>query len=145
MNRFFLNISIFIVSFTLVMTAFFSAKAFPKQKGEKTYINQTAATFNQKKVRVEIEIYDNTEKDYFDIVEVKLNGSKVPLLKANAAGKRARSYFKLKPGKYTLTWTIDIHEYNYPRTKTYIKHFEIKAVDKWLHISINGDKVEITT
>jgi len=104
---------------------------------------QYAAQNSQIK-RIEINIYDDTTKDYFDIIEVEFNYKQIYLLDPDASGRRARVYFQEKPGKYLLQWKISTSGYEWPRYKTYKKIIEVKEVDRFINILIVGDKIKIS-
>lgn len=98
-----------------------------------------------RKTRIKIAIFDDTERPYYDIIQVTFNNKKINLIEATADGERGSYFTKLEPGDYTLTWTITINKNGWPTTKTFTKTIKVKEVDKYLHILITGGEAVITT
>ncbi len=140
-------IFIFFISTAIVYGSFISAKNFPKNSStiKKASIFKTRYIKpDEKIIRVEINILDDTKKDYHDILEVKFNNLQIPLLKADASGRRARKYYQLKPGTYELKWKVSKSKNKWPRSKTYKKEITLTDQDKFAYILIEGEKISIS-
>jgi hypothetical protein len=136
---------IFILSFTIVYSSYVVAEKYPKSTISRPHIFKAKYIPSDANiVRVEIEIYDDTTKDYYDIIEVEFNDETIDLLRANASGERARQYFQLPPGKYLLKWKVSISKNKWPTYETYQKIITLKDTEKYVLISITGDKATVS-
>lgn len=134
----------FALSFTVVYTSFLVAEKYPKKTmAQKTRYPQKIHKIGM--VRVELEVLDDTTKDYYDVIDIEFNGKPINLLKAGASGRRARTYFQLYPGKYLLKWKVSKSGYSWPRYSTHKKTITLNKTDKFVHILVVGDKVDVTT
>ncbi|NGX63112.1 MAG: hypothetical protein KR126chlam6_00519 [Candidatus Anoxychlamydiales bacterium] len=148
MKNYLKTIFIFFISFTIVYGSFLAADKYPKKipTRDNRRIFQTAYIAPKSKiVRVEIEIYDDLDKDFYDVEEVTFNDKNIPLQKANASGLRARVYFQVKPGKYDVNWTVSKHKFKWPRSTEYKKEINLTDPDKFAHILIQGEKATVST
>jgi len=140
-------ISIFFLSLAIVYGSFLISANNPKNTDvgikpsilKTKYINPSSRI-----IRIEIEVLDDTKKDFNDILEVKFNNKQIPLLKAGASGRRARKYYQVKPGTYTLKWKVSKGK-TWPRSKTFEKEITLNETDKFAYILIEGEKVTVTT
>ena len=140
----------FSLSFAVVYSSFLAAEKYPKRIQAKNYPNTRNTQYNNKAqknelVRVEIEVLDDTNQDHYDIIDIEFNNKPISLLKAGAVGRRARTYFQLSPGKYLLKWKVSKSSYSWPRYTTHKETITINKNDKFVHILVIGDKVDVTT
>jgi len=147
MNKYIKLIFIFIISFIIVNSSYLIAIKFPKIAtiNNESIFKTKYIKPNNKIVRVEIEILDDTKKNYYDIIDVVFNNKKINLLKADASGNKARKYFQLKPGKYLIKWTITKNKkVKWPNYEKLQKTIIIKDSDSYIHILIIGNKITIS-
>lgn len=99
---------------------------------------------NEKIIRVEINISDDTSINYFDIIEVSFNDQKIDLLAPDLAGFRGRAYFQVKPGVYSIKWTISTNKKAIsPHNQTFQKTITINDINPYVFISITGNKITV--
>lgn len=146
MKKHFQLVFIFFVSFIIVYGSFLASEKYPKNA-----ITSKASIFktryipvDKKIVRVEINVYDNTSKDFYDVIEVKFNNQQIPLQKADASGRRARKYYQVKPGTYALEWKVSKSKFGWPRSTTHEKEITINPNDKFAYIEIKGEKASFS-
>lgn len=149
MKKAFLSISLFVISFFLVLSILYISKAYPKIKTARRKISYIFVKPNNyppkvKLVRIEIDLNDDTLAKR-SLKEVIFNNTKIPLEKTDPMGKRGKAYFQLKPGKYDLKWEVYKNKIAYPRYTTHKKTIDIKDKDKWIHISITGIRATVST
>ena len=139
----------FTLSVTIVYASFLAAEKYPKktmvQKNQAILQNQKGAKAHKNEiVRVELEVLDDTTKDYYDVIDIEFNNKPINLLKAGASGRRARTYFQLVPGKYLLKWRVSKSGYSWPRYTTHKKMITLNKKDKFVHILVVGESVDVT-
>ncbi|NGX36105.1 MAG: hypothetical protein K1000chlam1_00942 [Candidatus Anoxychlamydiales bacterium] len=134
----------FALSFIVVYASFLAAEKYPKKTMAQKNQYYTKAHKNTI-VRVELEVLDDTTKDYYDVIDIEFNKKPINLLKAGASGRRARTYFQLEPGKYLLKWKVSKSGYGWPRYTTHKKIITLKKSDKFVHILVVGEKADVTT
>ena len=78
-------------------------------------------------------------------MEVKFNNQQIPLLKADASGRRVRKYYQVKPGTYNLEWKVSKSKSTWPRSKTYEREITLRETDKFAYILIKGENVSVAT
>lgn len=150
MKKYIKTIFFFALSFTIVYTSFLAAEKYPKKimaQKNPSILKTQYMTKPQKNeiIRVELEILDDTTKDHHDIINIEFNDKQIDLLKAGAQGRRARKYFQLKPGKYLLKWRVSKSSYAPPKYSSHKKIITLKKNDKFVHILVVGDQVEVTS
>ncbi len=144
MSKYIKLIFIFAMCFLFVYSSNLIAAKYSKilpENLETIFISKYIPT-NSKIVRIEIEIFDDTSKNYYDIIDVEFNNKKIDLLKANASGQRARKYFQLKPGKYLIKWKISKSDpVQWPNYETFQRTVILKDTDTYFHILIRGSNI----
>lgn len=129
-----------IYSSNLIATKY--PKIFNKNNGD-IYIAKLIPS-NVKIVRLEIEMFDDTSKDYYDITNISFNGQSISLLNADSNGYRGRKYYQLKPGTYVIRWSITTNKPKvWPNSKTLEKTIDITDINPYMHIIINGENISI--
>lgn len=139
---------IFFVSVVIVYGSFLASEKYPKNPSltsKASFVKSRYIHPDEKVIRVEIKVLDDTTKDHHDIMEVKFNNQQIPLLKADASGRRARKYYLVKPGTYDLEWKVSKSKTTWPRSKTYEKKITLNEKDKFAYIIIEGENVRVTT
>jgi len=148
MNNHLKLLFIFFISIVVVYGSFLASKKYPKNQNLATKASLFKVRYikpNEKIIRVEIKVLDDTTKDQYDIMQVKFNNHQIPLLKADASGRRARKYYQMKPGTYELEWKVSKNKTAWPRSKTYEREITLRETDNFAYILIIGENVTITT
>jgi len=138
---------IFFVSVIVVYGSFLASEKYPKNPSltsKASFIKSRYIHPDEKVIRVEIKVLDDTTKDHHDIMEVKFNNHQIPLLKADVSGRRARKYYQVKPGNYNLKWKVSKSKSTWPRSKTYEKEITLRETDKFAYIIIEGENVSVS-
>ena len=139
---------IFFVSVGIVYGSFLASEKYPKNPSltaKASFFKTRYIKPDEKIIRVEIKVLDDTTKDYYDIMEVKFNNHQIPLLKADASGRRASKYYQVKPGTYDLEWKVSKSKTTWPRSKTYEREITLREKDKFAYIIIEGENITVTT
>jgi hypothetical protein len=147
MNNYIKLLFIFVICVFIVYSCNLLITKFPKiiSKNTEEYYSARYISQNSKIIRVEIEILDDTSKDYYDIIEVEFNKNKIDLLKPDASGLRARVYYRLNPGKYSVKWKITKNKkVEWPNEMTFQKTIILKNPDTFVHILIRGSEITVS-
>ncbi|NGX33682.1 MAG: hypothetical protein K1060chlam1_00022 [Candidatus Anoxychlamydiales bacterium] len=147
MKRVLKSLFIFSISVVVVYGSFLASEYYPKNPNESKKPSIIKARYihtDEKIIRVEIEVLDDTKKDFHDVIEVKFNNHQIPLLKADASGRRARKYYQLKPGTYEIEWKVSKSKTAWPKSKTYEKKIRLREKDKFVYILIEGENISIS-
>jgi hypothetical protein len=139
---------LFLFSFSIVVSIFLVSAYYPKslnQIPQKKIFLSKYLSKNEDLIRVQIIIYDNTKKEYNDIVKVTFNNQNIILQTADTNGKRAIKYYQLPPGDYKLKWKVSKSDFAWPRSKSFEKNIELQKTDKYVFIMINGDQITISS
>lgn len=127
-------------------TYFFSMKK-PSQEAlftQNTYLGPTAPIpGNPELVQVEILIKDSPDLAGVEVQSVTFDGQAIPLKPRDIFGKRGAASFQLRPGKYTLRWTVNRDKIIWPRTLSHEEEVTIDPRDLWIQIIIEGNHASI--
>ena len=144
----------------LIVYAGFVAKNFWKnkkiveepQKPQKTEYQYNKAQFLDRRnrntvnhlTRAEIVVKDDLKSPNGKIYEVKFNDDALTLRPATPRGNRGSTFLQLKPGTYTISWTVKNSRYTWPRFTTHTKTITVNPNTNWIHISIEGNNITIS-
>lgn len=140
-------IFLFLFAFLTIYSSNLIATKYPKilNKNNGEIYLAKYIPINEKIVRVEIQIYDDTAKDYFDVIEVTFNNKKIDLLRSDMSGNRGRAYFQLKPGSYSLEWTITTKKASsWPNTQNLQKTITLPDIERFVNITIVGKEATVS-
>ncbi len=131
----------------LNLTAYFIEAKKPSEQAlftQNTYLGPTAPVpGNPDLVRVELLIKDSPDLAGIEIQSVTFDGQAIPLKPRDIFGKRGAASFQLRPGKYTLRWTVNRDKVIWPRTISHEEEVNIDRRDLWIQIIIEGNHASI--
>ncbi len=99
---------------------------------------------NPQLVRIQLMVHDDPNPTGVKIVRVEFNGTPITLKPSDIYGFRGQSSFQLRPGRYTLKWTVQNDKHIWPRTTTQKEEVVLSPRDFWIQIDITGDKATIS-
>jgi hypothetical protein len=95
-------------------------------------------------VNVNITVMNDDPHARSKVLEVFLDGYKIPMGSLEPFVSRERKYFALRPGLHYIEWTVENKKLIFPEKKTLRKEFRVYGEDVWIHIIIKGEQIEFS-